>query len=121
MARWNVGIEATFTRRRRTPGVFVDGEPGAATTADTTFSATRDPVPDAELETLPEGERQHGQLWLITETDLRTADDNTSPMTLADHVSIDGSWYEVRSVVHYPALIPHYEARVRRIKVATPT
>lgn len=120
MARWNVGIE-TFTRRRRTPAAYVDGVPGAPTNTDTSFDGTRDPVPDDEVDTLPEGERQRGQLWIVTETELRTADDHTSPVTLADHVQVDSVWYEVLSVVRYPALIPHYEARVRKIKVTTPS
>lgn len=124
MAKWNVGIE-TLSRIRRTrtggdAGWGADGRPVADTEVTTSFTATRDPVPDKELATLPEGERQSGQLWLITETELRTADDNTSPTTLADHVVIDGMRYEVRAVVYYPQLIPHYEARVARIKLASP-
>ena len=119
MARWNVGIE-TLTRRRRTAAAYVDGVPGAATNVDSTFSGTRDPVPDDEVVTLPEGERQSGQMYIICETELRTANDHTSPVTLADHVLIDGEWYEVRSVHRFPALIPHFEARVRKLKVAAP-
>lgn len=120
MARWNVGIETGLTRRRRTAGVFTDGVAGAASNVDSTFSATRDSVPGDVLVTLPEGERQSDQYWLITETELRTADDNTSPPTLADHVLMDSFWYEVREVVHFPQLIPHYEARIMRIKIGAP-
>lgn len=119
MARWNVGLEE-FTRRRRTTADWEDGVPRGPSYTEAAFEGTREPIPDDVIATLPEGERQSGQMVIITETELRTANDHTAPVTLADHVLVDDVWYEVRDVNHYPALIPHYEARVRKIKVGDP-
>lgn len=115
MFRWTVGHE-TFQRIRREPAIIgTDGRPVPGSVEDTLeFKGTRDPVPDEILALVPEGERQAGVMFLITETEVRSTDDNTGEA--ADYLLVDGELWEVREVSWFPRVIPHYEARIMRIK-----
>jgi len=116
--RWSVGEELTsFTRiRREVSGTKVDqyGYPVEPVPEYLVFPATRDPVPGDVLMTLPEGDRAGSNMIIITETELRTGSDNQG--WLPDYVMADGEVWEVREVQHFPRRIPHYEARVMRLK-----
>lgn len=94
---------------RDADGVWVDG---AATS--TPFTGSFQPFPGARLQTLPEGERQQGQLELYTRAELRTADQHAG--TSADQVVYKGVTYEVREVSHWPKLLAHYQARLLRVQ-----
>lgn len=115
-ALWAVGLEP-MERVRREPAVGIvdsEGYPVAPTTTTLTFDGTRDPVPGFTLSTLPEGERIDAVWLIITETDLRAGDDNRN--ILPDYVLLDGDTWEVRASQKFPRVIPHYEARIMRIK-----
>lgn len=58
----------------------------------------------------PEGERQAQRRRVITESELRAADQDAG--TLADRVLIDGLVYEVQTVKKVVHLLPHYAADV---------
>jgi hypothetical protein len=109
-----LGLEpATLVRNaagdRDSDGAWVDG---AATS--TPITGSFQPFPSARLQTLPEGERQQGQLELYTRAELRTADQHTG--TSADRVVYNGATYEVREVHRWPALLAHYQARLMRVQ-----
>ena len=115
MFRWTVGHE-TFQRIRRAPATIgTDGRPVQGAVEGTLeFKGTRAPVPDEILALVPEGERQAGVMFMITETEVRSTDDNTGQA--ADYLLVDGELWEVREVSWFPRVIPHYEARIMRIK-----
>lgn len=114
--RWGVGKE-TFTRiRRATPTIGPDGRPTVPDLTDLVeFPGTRDPLPNELLALVPEGERKNGVMILYCEAELRSSDDNRQ--VVADYVFVDGELWEVREVEKYPKVIPHYEARIMRIKI----
>lgn len=111
-----VGIQ-NITIIRRAPG-FRDRRGRYYPGPETVFNnvrATVNPIPGRTLATLPEGEREGDQQRIITEFELQTADEDTG--TLADIVVYEGRKYEVRDVQVYRRVIPHLEARVRRMPV----
>lgn len=112
---WSVGKQS-ITRIRRAGGLRdLDGRPACPTeTVTAGLQATVNPIPGDVLLTLPESERTEKNLRVLIETELRAADDYDG--TLADHVVIRGEVYEVRDVQIYEKVIPHFEARVRRLR-----
>lgn len=109
-----LGLEsATRIRRaagaRDANGVWADG--AARSTA---ITGSFQPFPGARLQTLPEGERQQGQLEVYTTAELRTADQHAG--TSADRVVYAGVTYEVREVARWPQLLVHYQARLMRVQ-----
>lgn len=111
-----LGVE-TLTLRRRAAGTRgTDGRftPGAETVS--TIRGSVQPPPRQVLETLSEGERQRGAKVVFTRAELRTGDQNTG--TLADVLEYVGAQWEVRDVQRWPALLPHYEVIVVRVKEA---
>jgi hypothetical protein len=105
----------TATRIRRAPGtrdgdgVWVDGA-----TTSTAFVGSFQPFPGARLSTLPEGERQQGQLEVYARIELRTADQFAG--ISADRVVYKGVTYEVRDPAPWPVLLNHYQARLMRVQ-----
>jgi hypothetical protein len=75
--------------------------------------ATVNPIPGRILATLPEGEREGDQRRMITKFELRTTDEDTG--AVGDIVVYEGRRYEVRDVQVYRKVIPHLEARIRRM------
>lgn len=114
--RWRVGEEPLQRVRRERAGSDVDSEgyPTAPTETVIDFVGTRDSVPYNVMVLLPEGERASGVLIILTETELRAG--NEADGTLPDRVILDGQTWEVREVQWYPRVIPHYEARIMRVK-----
>lgn len=109
-----LGLEAA-TRVRPAPSAR--GENGRWVTGATTstpITGSFQPFPGARLQTLPEGERQQGQLEIYTTAELRTADQRAG--TSADRVVYNGATYEVREVSRWPALLAHYQARLMRVQ-----
>lgn len=68
------------------------------------------PVSGDDLELLPEGERTGHEIKVITERNLRIADEDQDPPKFADHVRYDGDRYKVQNVETYDKVIPHVEA-----------
>lgn len=109
----------SFVRiRRELPATVIgpDGRPTPVTDYSLLdFDGTRDPLPNEYLALLPEGERKRGVMLLYTETELRSIDDNRQ--VVSDYIFVDGELWEVRETEFYPRIIPHYEARIERIKI----
>lgn len=114
--KWSVGEEPMVRIRREVVGSVVDSEgyPVAATEVELDFVGTRDSVPYQTMILLPEGERASASLIILTETPLRAGEEETG--VLPDRVRLDGLVWEVRDAQKYPRVIPHYEARIMRIK-----
>ena len=123
MAKWNVGKQ-TITRIRRayqeagnTNGIGPDGRPltASAELSETPLQilATVNPIPGKEILTLPEGERQHGQMRCLTEEDIRPVDDDE--FELGDHIIYKNQRWEVRDTQVYDRVIPHHASRIRRV------
>lgn len=105
------------TRRRFAAGA-VSGATGrwvAGASTDTTIQMGVQPMGDRELATLPEGERVGQVLKGYTTADVRTLDNQASPVQAADHVVIDAVVYEVRAVVEETALLAHKRVRLMRL------
>ena len=109
-----LGLESATLVRNAAGTRDSDGEfvPGAATS--TAITGSFQPFPSARLQTLPEGERQQGQLEIYTRSELRTADQHAG--TSADRVVYAGVTYEVREVARWPQLLAHYQARLMRVQ-----
>lgn len=95
-----------------------DGYTVEAAPVLTPITGSFQPFPGARLQTLPEGERQMGQLEVYTTAELRTADQNSGAG--ADRVTYNGVTYEVREVARWPQLLPHYQARLVRLQEVEP-
>jgi len=105
----------TITRRRfgtdgafDASGLFVE----TTSTTDTDIKAAVQGIDAWELATLPKGERHTDVKIVITRADLRCLDERADPQVPADHVQIDGRWYEVRKVERLRKIMPHLECRV---------
>lgn len=121
MPLWTVGLETMQRERRSYPsggdaGWGADGrliDPSVESTID--FDATVDPAPNKMAELLPEGTLLKDSIFIISETELRSDDDN-SPAEIADHVIRGNDRYKVIHVQHFPRLLPHYEVLAIRVK-----
>ena len=102
---------------RRTSAVTWAAGRATATTADTTFSGSWQPLNGREIAMLPEGERASDRAKVYTATVLRTVDQHSD--TEADLVSRDGStWYKCLIAKPYfdNTPIPHYRIEVVRVQ-----
>lgn len=121
MPLWTVGHETMQRVRYSYPsggdnGWGSDGrllEPSVDSTID--FVGTVDPAPNKMAEFLPEGTLLKDSIWVITETELRTDDDN-DPEEIADQIIRGNDRYKVIHVERFTRLLPHYEAMAVRIK-----
>lgn len=108
--------EESATRIRRDQEFEVDPATGLpednASQTETEIAGTVDPMDQEELDTLVGGDRNAEGIELLTKTELRTGDeqDGVPP----DYVRLRSKVYEVRGVVHYSRVIPHYEAKLVR-------
>lgn len=108
-----VGNQSLVRRRvapgsRNSEGRWVDG-----VSTDTAFGGNVDPITGWALAALPESERSGYQIYVLTEEiDLRPA---TRGGEAADKIVWKGEVYEVISVMVYETVIPHTEARARRV------
>lgn len=115
-----VGAESITVIRREAGYRDRRGRYFAGARTEQTILATVNPIPGRVLETLPEGEREGDQRRVITKFNLRATDEDLG--TLGDIVVYEGREFEVRDVQIYRKVIPHLEARVRRLPVPnTPT
>lgn len=91
------------------------GRSSALSSASTfTISASvQRPMKDKEVLKLMEGHRTRDWWHIDTVTALQSAEDTTS--TPADRISIEGYTYEVIRCAQVRAVIPHYEALVKRV------
>lgn len=97
----------------RRPGAVTRGNDrrSTCTFTDTTITASvQSGGTSRGLQHNAEGERQTQRRRVITETELRAA--NQAAGTLADRVIIDGLVYEVQTVKKVVHLLPHYAADV---------
>ncbi len=109
--------EITVVRVRRTAGAVAStGRRAAPTESETEILANFQPLPGDVLLSLPEGDRQRGGYLILTESEVRTA--NQHDQVLADLIEVDGVRYEVRQVEHYNSVFPHYEAVIVRLQEA---
>lgn len=91
---------ATHSWRRFAAGsAGTDGRYVEGSITSSTLRGSLQPATGDDVETLPEGERSKRVRVLFTATELRTVDQ--SARTSADQVSVDGDWYEVRTVKPY--------------------
>lgn len=101
----------TITRRRPAAAATYDddGAPVQAAFTDTPITASvQSGGTSRALAHNPEGERQSQRRRVITESELRAADQAAG--TLADRLIIDGLVYEVQNVKKVVHLLPHYAA-----------
>lgn len=87
---------------------------GVSSTAAVDFEGTVDPLPGYVKQTLPEGEMQEKNLYLLTLTELRARDDYGTDAS--DYVIYQGETYEVMTVQEYSRVLPHYECRIMRVR-----
>lgn len=106
-------IRPVASSTRDSDGYSVEADPVL-----TPITGSFQPFPGARLQTLPEGERQMGQLEVYTTAELRTADQSSGAG--ADRVTYNGVTYEVREVARWPQLLPHYQARLVRLQEVEP-
>lgn len=92
---------------------FVNGKPTESDDTTTDVEATVSPVPGDEVEKADRGEELQPQYRIILEEEVSPPDHQTQ--NPGDHVLIRGERFEVLNVKYFPTIIPHYEARVRRV------
>lgn len=109
-----LGLE-TVTRRRYATGSFTAGRWVNGASSDTSISMSVQPLTDRELQTLPEGERTSENLKGYTTADVRTGDEESSPVVVADRIQVRGAWFEVRQVEEQRAVLPHKKVRLLRL------
>ena len=115
MARWNVGKETIQRVRRQTFGGDEGWGPdgrwlGPMEDPPVDISVTIDPAPDEFLNTLPPGTRRKDVIYVISEDEIRTDDDEENPQVLADILIRNGKRYKVYDVQRFQRLIVHWEA-----------
>lgn len=111
-----LGLATLHLRRSAVQAWGSDGR-ASATTTDSTFSGSWQPLDGREIAMLPEGERASDRAKVFTATLLRTTDQRTG--TPADLVSQDGSaWFKVLEVRPYSANapLPHYRVELARVQ-----
>lgn len=86
------------------------------TNVESTIDITVDPVPDELVDTLPVGTARKDAIYIITEADLRTDDDDAEPQEVADLIVRAGYTYKVVHVERFARLIVHWEAVAVRVK-----
>ena len=117
-----LGAEPITLRRATGPttGPDANGLPIPAATADTTISASWQPLSGPEMQTLPLGDRARSPHWACTTTVLNTVDqyDGTPP----DLLVVDGIAYQIRNTSTYgaEAPIPHTEVLALRVQETSP-
>lgn len=87
---------ATVTRRRRAAGAYVAGNWVDGTSSDASIVASVQPASHRDLLRLPEGLRTRSTVAVITDDDLRTA--NETAKLAADRIVYQGEDWEVVSV-----------------------
>ena len=101
----------------RRPGVSTRGSDRRATrtfTDSTITASVQSGGTSKGLQHNPEGERQTQRRRVITDSELRAADQAAG--TIADRLIIDGLTYEVQSVKRVSALLPCYMADVTALQ-----
>lgn len=118
MGVWNLGKQDIVRIRRTGATVGTDGRRAAATEVQDTIKGTINPIPGREIHLLPEGERESGQHRLLTTFEVRGSFSDDDAPELADHILFQGHRWEIRDVQIYDSFapIPHYAARIRRIR-----
>lgn len=112
-----LGIE-TLNLRRSGASAWAAGRATASTT-DTTFLGSWQPLNGREASLLPEGERASDYIKVYTKEVLNTVDQHGK--LRADQISRDGSaWFKVLTSVPYfaNATIPHYKVKAKRLQEA---
>lgn len=108
----------SITLRRPTAAATYDddGLPVQSFTDTTITASVQSGGTSRGLQHNAEGERQTQRRRVITESELRAANQATG--TLADRVVIDGIVYEVQTVKKVSALLPFYGADVTALQEA---
>lgn len=109
-----LGQESVTKRTYAAGARGTDGRYTAGAATDSTILASIQPMNGEELATLPEGERHPDQRKCYTRTALQAGDIDAG--LIADHILVDGIEYEVRQVERQRAVLPHYKARLVRMK-----
>ena len=84
-----------------------------------TWYATVDPITGWKLTTLPEGDRDKRNLYLLS-TDIELDVTNQETGTIGHLVVYRGEQYMVRDVMHFDRVLPHTEYRVCRVSSPIP-
>jgi hypothetical protein len=105
---------STYTVTRFAQSSWTDGEHvrGAPSTFD--IVASIQPLTGRELQDLPEGQRNVGNLNCYTETLLLTGEDQAAP----DRLDYKGTDYEVQAVedwTDHVTGLPHYKVRIAEV------
>ena len=111
-----LGSESVTLRRQSGSPTLGADRRFSVSTADTTISASVQPLGEQEMQRLPEGFRKRQPRRIYTTSELRTVDQHGS--TVADQVVIDGVVYQVQSVTRHRSVIPHYRGLLLRLQEA---
>ena len=84
-----------------------------------TWWATVDPITGWKVTTLPEGDRDKRNLYLLSR-DFRLSGPNQEDGTAVDLVVYQGEQYMVRDVMHFDTIMRHSEYRVMRVSSPIP-
>lgn len=104
-------------RRRFTAGAFVNGRWTGDTVAETSLTASVQPLNGRDRMSLPEGQRtsEGYKLYIRGADAVRTANQHATPAVKADQVVIGGAFYDVIHVDDAHPLLTHTRAYVLRV------
>lgn len=111
-----LGARDLTLRRVNAAGSWAAGRFVEGSRSDTTITGAFQPLNGQEIALLPEGSRASDHRKVLTETELRGLDQHEEKA--ADQVVVDSVVYKVMTVAHWPAILPHYEARLFRLQEA---
>ena len=107
-----MSFRRSVTRRTQAAGTEVNGHYTEGAKTDTVIKASIQPASQTDIETLPEGRRNHEAFRVYTDTKLNTERDDEN----SDSILYDGKEYEVMMRLDWQNnVINHYKYLVVKL------